>query len=65
MASSKFDRLPKETQELLNSHMLAPIETESAGFSMASKGATPEVISVEVPAVVPKLIRSPRLKANT
>lgn len=60
MASSVFDTLPKETQELLNSLMSTPVETTSAGESMAFEGDAPEVRSVEVPVDVPKSLRSPR-----
>lgn len=60
VASSVFDKLPKETHELLNSLMLVPIEVASAGGYMASKGASPEVISVEVPTTVRKSARSHR-----
>ena len=47
---------------LLNSLMLKLVETASAEGSMASEGAAPGVVSVEVPAVVPKSLRSPRPK---
>jgi len=60
VASSMFDILHKVTQELLTSLMSAPVETTSAGGSMASKGADPKVVSVKVPAEVPKSPRSPR-----
>lgn len=36
VVSSVFDKLPKETQELLKSLMLAPMETASAGGSIPS-----------------------------
>lgn len=62
VASSMFDRLPKETQEILNSLMLVPMETASAGGCMVSEGDAPEVVNVEMPAVVPKSPRFPRLK---
>lgn len=62
VANSVFDKLPKETQELLNRLMLEPMETTSDGGSMASEGASLEVVSVEVLVAVPKSPRSPRLK---
>ena len=65
VASSMFDKLPKETQELLTSLMSAPMETASAGGSMASEGVSPEFISVEVLTKVPKLLRSPRPRPTT
>lgn len=62
VASSAFDRFPKEKQELLNSLISEPVETTSVGGTMASEGVAPEVVSVEVPTDVPKLLRSPRLR---
>ena len=58
VASSVLDKLPKATQEFLTRLMSAPVETASAGGSMASKGATPKIASVEVP----KSQRSPTLR---
>jgi len=55
-----FDRLPKKTDELLSSLMLATLETASARGSMASERASPQVVSVEVPAEVLKSLRLPR-----
>lgn len=61
-ASLVFEKLPKETQELLTSIMLAPMETASVEEEMAAEGAAPKVVSVEVPREVPKSSRSPRLR---
>ena len=55
VASSVFNKLPKETLELLTRLMSAPVETASVEGSMAFEGTAPEIASVEVPAEVPKL----------
>ena len=57
-----FERLPKEIQELLTGIMLAPVEAASVGEEMATEGATPKVVSVEVTAEVPKSQRFPKPK---
>lgn len=60
IVSSTFEKLPKETQELLSSIMSVLAETVSAGEAMAVEGAALEITSVEVPTEVPKSPRSPR-----
>lgn len=65
VASSVFDRLPEETQQLIHSFMSTLVETASVGGSIASEGATPKVVSMEVPIAVPKLARSPRPKPTS
>jgi len=60
VASSIFDKLCKATQELLTKFMSAPMETASARGSMASEGASSNIISVEIPIEVLKSPRSPK-----
>lgn len=60
VASLVFEKFPKETQEILTGIMSTPVETTSVGEVMATKGDAPKVASVEVPAEVHKLPRSPR-----
>lgn len=62
VASSVFDRLLEVTQQLINNVMSSHVETASARGSIASLGATPEVVNMEAPAAVPKSSRSPRPK---
>lgn len=54
--------MSESSQNLINSIMSALAETTSNGGIIASKGASSEVVSMEVPAAVPKAPRSPRLK---
>lgn len=49
-------------QYFINNVMSAPDETASTGGNVASKGVAPEVVSMEVPAAIPKVPRSPRPK---
>lgn len=62
VASSVFDTLPVKTQHLINSFMSEPMETASVRGCISSEGATPKAVNMEVPAIVPKSLRSPRLK---
>lgn len=62
LVSSVFDRLPEETQFLINNFMSAPTETASTRGAITSEGVDPEVMSMEVPTAVPKAPRSPRPK---
>lgn len=73
IASSMFERLPKEIQEFFPSIMSVPTKTVNAGevmttegaapeVAMETKGVSPEIASFEVPVEVPKSLRSPRLR---
>lgn len=64
VASSMFEKLSKETQELLACIMLTPMETASVGEVMVVEGDTLEITSVEVPKQVPKSLRSPMLRCT-
>ena len=44
VASSVFEKLPKETLELLTGILLAPVEIAGVGEAMAAKGDVPKVL---------------------
>lgn len=48
-----FDTLSESDQNFINRFMSAPTETASTRGAITSEGATPEVMSIEVLAVVP------------
>ena len=52
-------------QNFINIIMSAPAKTTGTGGFVTSKGAAPEVASVEVLAEVPKSPRSPRLRPTS
>lgn len=59
IVASMFEMLSEDTQRFILSTTSEPAETASTGKAIASKGATPEVLSMEVPTAVPTAPRSP------
>lgn len=55
-----FDKLPEDTYLSVLNTMSRPGETASTTGVFTSKGATPEVMIMEAPIVVPMVPRSPR-----
>lgn len=62
VASSVFDRLPKDTQQFILNTMSGPGKTKITGGTISSEGASPEVVSIEAPTTMPTAPRSPRPK---
>lgn len=49
-------------QNLINNFIFAPVKTTSTGGTISSKGVSPQVMSMEVPAIVSKELRFPSPK---
>jgi len=54
IASFVFERSLKETQNFINNFMSALTETTSTRGAVASEGDSPELVSMEILAIVPK-----------
>lgn len=64
LTSPMFDQYPESDRKLIHDITLGPgpAETASTRRAIASEGASPEVMSMEVLAAVLMMSRSPRLK---